>query len=163
MFVTGIPPDLTLTVRLDNVRKEEEGQWRLELTNDAGTGHVDFYLHVAGTSILTGVRSGESDEVDREVPADPPMEAPREVDHDDEGNSASNVETNFYSEIPDEPPPSPALPDNYLHPSVFTAVKDGSDDTRKMTPFYENSVLRSVGAATASDHPDRQRLCSNAP
>nr|KAG5686465.1 hypothetical protein BaRGS_010793 [Batillaria attramentaria] len=46
MFVTGTPPDLTLTVRLDNVRKEEEGQWRLELTNDAGTGHVDFHLHV---------------------------------------------------------------------------------------------------------------------
>nr|KAG5702041.1 hypothetical protein BaRGS_015776 [Batillaria attramentaria] len=44
--LTGTPPDLTLTVRLDNVRKEEEGQWRLELTNDAGQGHVDFFLHV---------------------------------------------------------------------------------------------------------------------
>nr|KAG5694054.1 hypothetical protein BaRGS_025633 [Batillaria attramentaria]KAG5702037.1 hypothetical protein BaRGS_015772 [Batillaria attramentaria] len=42
--LTGTPPDLTLTVRLDNVRKEEEGQWRLELANDAGTGHVDFEL-----------------------------------------------------------------------------------------------------------------------
>nr|KAG5685756.1 hypothetical protein BaRGS_004402 [Batillaria attramentaria] len=40
----GTPPDLTLTVRLDNVRKEE-GQWRLELTNDAGTGRVTFYIH----------------------------------------------------------------------------------------------------------------------
>nr|KAG5686908.1 hypothetical protein BaRGS_020717 [Batillaria attramentaria] len=44
--VTGTPPDLTLTVRLDNVRKEEEGQWRLELTNDVGTGQVDFHLSV---------------------------------------------------------------------------------------------------------------------
>nr|KAG5686314.1 hypothetical protein BaRGS_032525 [Batillaria attramentaria] len=142
MFITGTPPDLTLTVRLDNVRKEEDGQWRLELTNDVGTGYVDFNLHV------NGVGSAESDVVDREVPADPPMEAPREgADEDEEGNSASNVETNFYWEIPDEPPPSPALPDNYLHPSMSTAVKDGSEDTRKMTPFYENSVLRSVRAA----------------
>nr|KAG5692100.1 hypothetical protein BaRGS_029560 [Batillaria attramentaria] len=45
--LTGTPPDLTLTVRLDNVRKEEEGQWRLELTNDAGTGHKNFTLVVA--------------------------------------------------------------------------------------------------------------------
>nr|KAG5685752.1 hypothetical protein BaRGS_004398 [Batillaria attramentaria] len=42
--LTGTAPDLTLTVRLDNVRKEEEGQWRLELTNDAGTGHADVLL-----------------------------------------------------------------------------------------------------------------------
>nr|KAG5697219.1 hypothetical protein BaRGS_028955 [Batillaria attramentaria] len=42
--LTGTPPDLTLTVLLDNVTEKELGQWRLELTNDAGTGHVDFHL-----------------------------------------------------------------------------------------------------------------------
>nr|KAG5695612.1 hypothetical protein BaRGS_032252 [Batillaria attramentaria] len=36
-----------LTVRLDDVKKEEEGQWLLELTNDVGTGHVDFELKVS--------------------------------------------------------------------------------------------------------------------
>ncbi|KAK7457943.1 hypothetical protein BaRGS_00039187, partial [Batillaria attramentaria] len=82
---------------------------------------------------LQGVGSGESDEVDREVPADPPMEAPREA-------------------LP-KPCLRPALPDNYLHPSMSTAVKDGSEDTRKMAPFYENSVLRSVGAAVKRTHP----------
>nr|KAG5694072.1 hypothetical protein BaRGS_025651 [Batillaria attramentaria] len=46
--LTGTPPDLTLTVRLDNVREEVEGQWRLELTNDVGTGYVDFRLKVEG-------------------------------------------------------------------------------------------------------------------
>lgn len=44
--LSGTPPDLELTVRLDNVRKEEEGQWRLELTNDAGKGFVQFQLRV---------------------------------------------------------------------------------------------------------------------
>nr|KAG5697200.1 hypothetical protein BaRGS_028936 [Batillaria attramentaria] len=44
--LTGTPPDLNLTVRLDNVRKEEEGKWRLELATDVGTGHVDFHLNV---------------------------------------------------------------------------------------------------------------------
>ncbi|KAK7476826.1 hypothetical protein BaRGS_00031908, partial [Batillaria attramentaria] len=86
---------------------------------------------------LQGVESGESDEVDRDVLADPPMEEQIENDHD---------------AVP-KPCLRPALPDNYLHPSVSTAVKDGSDDTRKMTPFYENSVLRSVGAAVKRTHP----------
>nr|KAG5687885.1 hypothetical protein BaRGS_008555 [Batillaria attramentaria] len=51
--LTGTPPDLTLTVQLDILRKEEEGQWRLNLTNDAGTGHVDFSVQV--TEMVAGV------------------------------------------------------------------------------------------------------------
>nr|KAG5689447.1 hypothetical protein BaRGS_026008 [Batillaria attramentaria] len=42
--VSGTLPYLTLTVRLDNVRKEDEGQWQLELTNDAGTAHYKFFI-----------------------------------------------------------------------------------------------------------------------
>nr|KAG5686909.1 hypothetical protein BaRGS_020718 [Batillaria attramentaria] len=46
--LAGTPPDLTLTVRMDTVRKEDGGQWRLELTNDAGTGSNVFRIGITG-------------------------------------------------------------------------------------------------------------------
>nr|KAG5697529.1 hypothetical protein BaRGS_019483 [Batillaria attramentaria] len=46
LSVTGTPPDLVLTVLLDNVSSEDEGRWILNVSNDAGSGFVDFWLTV---------------------------------------------------------------------------------------------------------------------
>nr|KAG5702047.1 hypothetical protein BaRGS_015782 [Batillaria attramentaria] len=80
--LTGTPPDLTLTVRLDNVRKEEEGQWRLELTNDVGTGYVDFPLKVEGAGpdgylqpVIPRSRKGDNRPGSYEHPAMPDYES----------------------------------------------------------------------------------------
>ncbi|KAK7459738.1 hypothetical protein BaRGS_00038946 [Batillaria attramentaria] len=51
----------------------------------------------------------------------------------------------------------PALPDSYLHPSVSAAVKDGSDDTTTVAPFYGNSILRSAGAEVRRSRPTPSR------
>ncbi|KAK7484188.1 hypothetical protein BaRGS_00024558 [Batillaria attramentaria] len=48
--VTGSPPDLTLIVHIENVTWQCEGQWRLNLTNDAGSGHLDFDMTVTSTT-----------------------------------------------------------------------------------------------------------------
>ncbi|KAK7466018.1 hypothetical protein BaRGS_00037419, partial [Batillaria attramentaria] len=42
--VSGILPDLMLHVHLDNLTKEMEGEWRLELSNAVGVGYVDLFL-----------------------------------------------------------------------------------------------------------------------
>nr|KAG5702045.1 hypothetical protein BaRGS_015780 [Batillaria attramentaria] len=44
--LTGTPPDLTLTVSMKSIKKQDEGTWRLELANDVGTDHLDFVLAV---------------------------------------------------------------------------------------------------------------------
>ncbi|KAK7507800.1 hypothetical protein BaRGS_00000765, partial [Batillaria attramentaria] len=38
----------------------------------------------------------------------------------------------------------PALSDDYLHPTVSHGVVEGTNDAVKMTPLYENSVLRKL-------------------
>nr|KAG5694065.1 hypothetical protein BaRGS_025644 [Batillaria attramentaria] len=45
--LTGIPPDLKLTVSMKQIRKQDEGKWRLQLTNDVGTDYLDFILAVS--------------------------------------------------------------------------------------------------------------------
>nr|KAG5700404.1 hypothetical protein BaRGS_010317 [Batillaria attramentaria] len=42
----GSPPDLTLTVSLPEVTPQMNGNWRLVLFNDAGSGTFDFFLSV---------------------------------------------------------------------------------------------------------------------
>ncbi|PVD27554.1 hypothetical protein C0Q70_12716 [Pomacea canaliculata] len=48
-LLTGQPPDLMLTVVMDDMNYVIEGAeqlWRLELTNDKGTGSVEFSLPI---------------------------------------------------------------------------------------------------------------------
>ncbi|KAK7483804.1 hypothetical protein BaRGS_00024912 [Batillaria attramentaria] len=83
-------------------------------------------------------------------------------------SSQSNQSVHSYFEIPDETPPSspepprrclrPALPDDYLHPSVSTDIAEGTDDAKNVAPLYENTELRSIshntgGAAACKSSP----------
>nr|KAG5712561.1 hypothetical protein BaRGS_011535 [Batillaria attramentaria] len=72
--LTGTPPDLMLGFTLNNVKETDGGEWRLELTNEAGTGYADFRLKVE--------------------PATPGAEVRRDM--------ASNQSGNLYMEIQDE-------------------------------------------------------------
>ncbi|KAK7483802.1 hypothetical protein BaRGS_00024910, partial [Batillaria attramentaria] len=75
-------------------------------------------------------------------------------------SNPSSQSVHSYFEIPDETPPSspepprrclrPALPDDYLHPSVSLDVTEGTDNAKNVAPLYENTELRSLSHNTAS-------------
>nr|KAG5695614.1 hypothetical protein BaRGS_032254 [Batillaria attramentaria] len=44
--LTGSPPDLTLTIHLDNIQEEEDGEWTLYIADDKGDGQVDFKINI---------------------------------------------------------------------------------------------------------------------
>ncbi|KAK7452836.1 hypothetical protein BaRGS_00039691, partial [Batillaria attramentaria] len=52
LTVTGEPPDLNVTIHLDNVTHEMDGQWWLTLTNEEGNGSRDFHINVAAETLL---------------------------------------------------------------------------------------------------------------
>ncbi|KAK7455326.1 hypothetical protein BaRGS_00039492, partial [Batillaria attramentaria] len=60
-FLKGSPPDMTAIVLLD-ILKGKKGQWRLELTNDIGTGYLDLMPKTESTILApasTEYRKGE--------------------------------------------------------------------------------------------------------
>ncbi|KAK7505088.1 hypothetical protein BaRGS_00003658 [Batillaria attramentaria] len=66
--VTGSPPDLVLSVYLTNVNEADDGMWRLELTNDAGTGQADFRLYAPpGVEVSQDMASNQSADLYMEV------------------------------------------------------------------------------------------------
>ena len=42
--VSGTVPQLIVSLTLKEVTSQDQGQWRLEVTNDVGTGYVEFQL-----------------------------------------------------------------------------------------------------------------------
>ena len=48
--VSGTAPELIVSLTLKEVTSQDQGQWRLEVTNDVGTGYVEFqlFLRLAG-------------------------------------------------------------------------------------------------------------------
>ncbi|KAK7490336.1 hypothetical protein BaRGS_00018497, partial [Batillaria attramentaria] len=90
-----------------------------------------------------------------------PQEDEADENNEDNEDRRFSQETNFYWEIRDDPPtPSPelprpclrpALPDDYLHPAVSRGVMEGTDDSTKVAPLYDNSELRQVRALGRPD------------
>ena len=51
----GTPPELTLTLDWSNVTSNDEGRWRLELTNEVATGNVTFTVSLSHRKSLESV------------------------------------------------------------------------------------------------------------
>ncbi|KAK7495380.1 hypothetical protein BaRGS_00013319, partial [Batillaria attramentaria] len=95
---------------------------------------------------------------ERRQPVNIEMEEPIHDHHHPGTESGQSV--HYYFEIPDETPPSspepprrclsPALPEDYLHPSVSRDVTEGTDGAKNVVPLYENTQLSPVLDAETS-------------
>ncbi|KAK7495431.1 hypothetical protein BaRGS_00013370, partial [Batillaria attramentaria] len=138
----------------------EFAQARIDFTVLGSVTVAAISLTVIAVSIIRNKRERRSHEQPDERSPEPMNMEVHEAIHYRPGTD-SGQSANYYWEIPDETPPSspepprrclsPALPTDYLHPSVSRDVTEETDGARNLAPLYENSQLLSLSDKPAAD------------
>ncbi|KAK7446764.1 hypothetical protein BaRGS_00040244 [Batillaria attramentaria] len=154
----GTPPDFNITVRLYNIRLK--GWWRLELTNEEGSGYYDFSLQD-----VTGSRNNALEIAPGRSPG---LEGPtirwRKIPPHAEKRSStsSNQSSNPYDEVQDGSVQLKLAPVPQRHRKRHCqAPREAPDDY--LHPAAASSDLQASDASTSSDLDTNYTKCSSTP